>query len=57
MHPSVSDLAATIKIVAKKTDENPTGYVVINSADFDEKTHKEYTGPDYVPPAAEEAAE
>jgi hypothetical protein len=45
----------TVRIEAKKTDENPSGYVVINHSDFDEKTHKVYQGPDYVPPAGDQS--
>lgn len=40
----------TVRIVAEVTDENPTGYVVINKADFDGKVHKLYKGPDWTPP-------
>lgn len=43
----------TVRIVAEVTDENPTGYVVINKADFDPKVHKLYKGPDWTPPSVD----
>lgn len=53
MHTNVQDKVATVKVVAPKTDENPTGYIVINKTDLTDK-HKVYDGADYAPAAAAE---
>lgn len=55
MSYSEAEKSATKKVVAPVTADNPAGYVVIDAANFNPKTDKEYDGPDFDPVAHAEA--